>query len=267
MRAVRAFAGGRLLLAGLWLAGLGALAAALLGRLPRSPLLAGGLVVALLVSIAVGVMWQRCGFFARPVLRARGVPGQLALTFDDGPDPEVTPRVLELLAAAGQRATFFAIGERVARHPELARRIVEEGHELANHSFGHAWHLGLWPWRAVAAELERASRTLAEASGHAPRFFRPPAAVLTPRIAAGARRAGLTLVGYSLRSLDGSAVVPADHVMRRLRRGLSEGAILVLHDARVDGRAPASLGLLPELLEELRRRGLRSVTLSALLAD
>jgi peptidoglycan-N-acetylglucosamine deacetylase len=261
----RAFAGGRRLFVAWWLAGLGAFAGMLLHGLPASPGLALAILLALCLSIAVGVIWQRSGLLARPIIGVDGAGDRLALTFDDGPDPEVTPRVLEALAAAGQHATFFALGERVARHPELARRIVEEGHELANHSFAHAWHLGLWPAARVAGELSRCSRALQDAAGVRPRFFRPPAAVLTPRVAAGARRAGLLLCGHTLRSGDGSPYVPPERILARLQRALRPGAILVLHDGPVKGRPPASLALLPELLEELSRRGLRSETLSALL--
>ena len=263
----RAFAGGRLLFAVAWLGGVAAIASMPLGGLPASAWLATAILLALCLSIAAGVIWQRSGLLARPIVGVDGAGDRLTLTFDDGPDPEVTPKVLEALAAAGQHATFFALGERVARHPELARRIIEEGHELGNHSFAHAWHLGLWPTARVAGELERTSRAVEEATGVRPRFFRPPAAVLTPRVAAGARRAGLQLCGHTLRSGDGSALVPAGRILRRLRRALRPGAILVLHDARVRGRPPASLPLLPALLEELARRGLRSVTLGELLPD
>ena len=260
-----AFAGGRLLFATFWLAGLAGLASMPLGGLPASAWLAALIVLGLLVSIAAGVLWQRSGLLARPLIGFADAGDRLALTFDDGPDPEVTPRVLEALHAAGQRATFFARGDRVAQHPELAQRVVDEGHELGNHSFGHAWHLGLWLSARVADDLERTSRIIVEATGQRPRFFRPPAAVLTPRIAAGAGRAGLQLCGHSLRSGDGSPLVSSARILQRLRGALRSGAILVLHDARVQGQPPASLALLPGLLEEMRRRGLRSVTLGELL--
>lgn len=260
-----AFAGGRLTFALLWLLGLGAIASMGLGGLPASAGLALLIGLGLCVSIAVGVMWQRSGLLARPLIGFDGAGQRLALTFDDGPHPEVTPRVLELLSAAGQRATFFALGARVAEHPQLARRVVNEGHELGNHSFAHAWHLGLWPGHRVAEELERTAQVIEQATGQRPRCFRPPAAVLTPRVAGGARRAGLVLCGHSLRSGDGSSLVPPARIWKRLQRALRPGAILVLHDAPVEGAPPASLALLPQLLEEMRRQGLRSVTLSELL--
>jgi peptidoglycan/xylan/chitin deacetylase (PgdA/CDA1 family) len=257
----RARGTGRVIFVALWALGLAAIAALAAGLLPGGWPLLAAIALGLCVTIAIGVGIQGSGFLARPLNRVPGVADRLALTFDDGPDPAVTPRVLEQLAAAGARATFFVRADRLRAHPELARRIREGGHELANHSVGHRWHMALWPSAAIARDLEQASRLIAELGGEPPRFFRPPAAVLSPRIAAGAERAGLVLVGYSTRSLDGSPVVSARWARRRLERGLVGGAILLLHDRTIDGRAPVSLELLPALLEELRRRGLASVTL------
>jgi peptidoglycan/xylan/chitin deacetylase (PgdA/CDA1 family) len=262
------WSGGHFLFAALWLVGTVAIVSMALKAIPGGPVGITGVCLALATTVAVGVMSQRCGFFARPLNEVvDGAGCALALTFDDGPDPEHTPRVLELLAGAGARATFFVIGDKVARHPTLARRIAEEGHELANHTTSHHWHMALWPARAVAADLDVTSQLIASTTGQRPAFFRPPAAVLSPRIAVGARDARLALVGYTVRSGDGSAVVPARHVLRRLQRGLRPGAILMMHDGAVDGAAPASLEVLPALLSELRARGLRSVTLSELVGQ
>jgi len=256
---------GRLILAVMWIAGLGALAAMALGLAPAPPLGVAGIIFGLLVTIAIGCISQRCGFFARPVYKVRGATGRVALTFDDGPDEEFTPRVLELLAGAGQRATFFVVGERVRRHPELARRIVAEGHELGNHTLDHPWHMALWAPARIAAQLTEASRVIEEVTGVTPTLFRSPAAVLSPRIADGARRAGLTLVGYTVRSGDGSPVITSKAALPLLRWGLQEGGILTLHDSAVGGGAPISIEVLPELFAEMERRGLRSVPVSELL--
>jgi peptidoglycan/xylan/chitin deacetylase (PgdA/CDA1 family) len=255
---------GRLTFLGIWLAGLGALGAMGLGLVPGHPLVVAGVLSVMGIAVAVGVISQSCGIFASPLNRVPGAGSLLALTFDDGPDEEFTPLILDLLAAAGQHATFFVIGERLARCPEVARRAVREGHELACHSMAHRWHMALWPPSRVADDLRRVARLIRQAGGAKPRYFRPPAAVLSPRIAAGARLAGLTLVGYSMRSGDGSPVVPASVVLGRLRRGLEPGGILLLHDGRVGGRAPAACEVLPALLEEMRSRGLQSVPLSRL---
>jgi peptidoglycan/xylan/chitin deacetylase (PgdA/CDA1 family) len=257
---------GRYLFGGLWALGLALLTAIACGLLPPHPLGVLVIVVVLGVSIAVGVISQRCGFFAQPLIRVDGVADRLALTFDDGPDEEFTPKLLELLAQYDQRATFFVIGHKVKAHPDLVRRIVAEGHELGNHTLGHTWHLALWSAQRIAAELEQASALIEEVAGRRPALFRPPAGVLSPRIAAGARAAGLRLVGFTVRSGDGSPLVSARRALRRLRRGLRPGAILVLHDGVVGDRRPTSLDVLPRLCEEMTQNGLRSVPLGELIA-
>src|SRR5262245_36881891 len=115
---------------------LAALAAAAVGA--RAPVLIG-LGGAVCACVAVGMLLPRSGIFARPALGGRPGSGRIALTFDDGPDPEVTPRILELLAAHGQRATFFVIGRRAEAEPALVRAIAEQGHAIGNHSSTHAW--------------------------------------------------------------------------------------------------------------------------------
>jgi peptidoglycan/xylan/chitin deacetylase (PgdA/CDA1 family) len=255
---------GRVVFVALWLGGAGLLAAMAAGLLPGSALGAGAVVLGLCISVAMGVLSQRCGFFAAPLNRVPGTSGHVSLTFDDGPDRTFTPQVLDLLAAAGQRATFFVVGERVARHPELARRILAEGHELGNHSLAHRWDMALWPAARVAADQEEAARVIHEVAGVRPRLFRPPAAALSPRIARGTSLAGNVLVGFSTRSGDGSAAVPARVALARLTRGLKAGAILVLHDAAGGGRTPAVCEVLPELIRRMEARGLRSVPVSEL---
>lgn len=249
---------------GLWTVGLASTTAMALELVPGGGVGIAAVALGLSISIAVGVMSQRCGFFASPLNLVPGARGRLSLTFDDGPDPKFTHLLLDLLAAHGQRATFFVVGERLARHPELGRRIVKEGHELGNHSMRHRWHMALWPADRISHDLERTSALIQEHTGVVPVLFRPPVAVLSPRIEAGARRAGLTLVGYSVRSGDGSPVVPSAVVLSRLRNGLEEGAILLLHDGQVSGREPAFIQVLPQLFEEMAAAGLVSVPLSEL---
>jgi peptidoglycan/xylan/chitin deacetylase (PgdA/CDA1 family) len=256
---------GRILFAILWVAGLGSLAAMATGLLPAPPLAVAGIILGLCITIAIGCISQSCGFFARPIYRVTGVTGRLSITFDDGPDEEFTPQILDLLARHGQHATFFVVGDKVRRHPELARRIAAEGHELGNHTASHPWHIALWTPRRVAEELMRANQQIADVTGVTPRLFRSPAAVLSPRVARGARRAGLELVGYTIRSGDGSPVIPSSAALMVLRWGLEDGAILTLHDAAVSGRPPVSLTVLPRLFEEMERRNLISVTVSELL--
>jgi peptidoglycan/xylan/chitin deacetylase (PgdA/CDA1 family) len=187
---------------------------------------------------------------------------QLALTIDDGPHPDSTPRWLAALGAADVKATFFCPGARVDAFPELARAIVAGGHELANHSYTHPWNLAFFTQDHARAELLRAQRALQKVAAVGA-WFRPVAGVLSPPLAAAARGLGLVPVTWTARAYDGAgAGVGPAAALRRLGRGVVAGGILLAHDN------PGSPG--PEIVADLRaladRAGLKFVTLSALLA-
>ncbi|MHB8418422.1 MAG: polysaccharide deacetylase family protein [Myxococcales bacterium] len=260
----RASAWGRPLLWGLALLAAAAAGAALAGvAVPHWTLaVSGGLLVGL---VAAGVGWQPSGVFARPLLGVRTPWPELALTFDDGPNPEQTPALLDALEAHGHRATFFVVGSRAERHPELLREIVRRGHALANHSFFHSPLTTFRPPRRLEAELRRTGELLARAGAH-PRFLRAPVGLLSPRVARAARGAGLDLVGWTASARDGAPWRTAEDGVRRLRPRLAPGAILVLHDGpRSGGRPPLALPIFEALVADLESRGLRSVTLERLL--
>lgn len=223
----------------------------------------GGL---LLCTVLLGVLWPRAGVFARPLLR--GAPDQylLALTFDDGPDPVVTPKVLDLLDQHGQQATFFVIGARAERHPELVAEIARRGHLVENHSFRHSRLSPFFSAARLRADLQRAQETIARITGRTPRWFRPPIGLISPPIAAAARQVGLHLCAWTHRAGDGVSWTSAETAYARLERGLLPGAILVLHDAAErDSHPPVAPEVLKRLLPILAARGLRSVTLDTLI--
>ncbi len=215
---------------------------------------------------AWGVVNPRSSLYLPVWWRLPAGSPDVALTFDDGPHPEVTPRVLDLLAGAKQRATFFVIGENVRRHPALVRRIVDEGHAVGLHSDAHSWWFNCWPPSRVRRDLERCAASIADATGQpAPTLFRPPVGLKNPMVGFIAGRLGLTTVTWSARGLDtGSS--PADVVLARLERGLAPRAILALHDG-CEPLRPRSRELCPAvlapLLEHMRECGLRSVALAA----
>jgi len=189
--------------------------------------------------------------------------GEVALTFDDGPDPEVTPRVLDALDAAGLKATFFLIGERATRHAALAREIVRRGHAVENHSHRHSTAFGWYGLRRARREVEAAQGAIADATGVAPAFFRAPFGIRNPLLDPALARCGLRYVSWTRRGFDTVARDPR-RVLDRLAHGLAAGDILLLHDGitvrRRAGAAPA-LAVLPALAARLAAAGLRSVTL------
>ncbi len=231
---------------------------------PNALLVAPGLL--LLGLVGLGVARFQTGLFARPVIAAdpRRAGGRIALTFDDGPDPQSTRAVLDRLEGRGHRGTFFIIGERAERHPELVAELALRGHGIGNHSFDHA---NATPFRTVgrlAGELLRVNDLVERVAQIRPRWFRPPVGLLSPRVVAAAERARLELVGWSVRARDGVAHPSVDAAVQRLSRGLRPGAIVLLHDAPAQ-RAATVLAILDRLFDELDARGLRSVTLDDLL--
>ncbi len=194
--------------------------------------------------------------------RARG---EVALSFDDGPDPEVTPAVLDLLDAHGVRATFFCISRRAAAHPELCREIVQRGHAVENHSARHRHNFALLGPRGYARELQAGQDTLAAITGVVPVFLRAPAGLRNPFLWPAMARLGLRLASWTRRGYDTRTRDPA-RVLRRLVRGLRAGDILLLHDghaARTAAGRPVVLDVLPPLLGAIRATSLRPVTLRA----
>jgi peptidoglycan/xylan/chitin deacetylase (PgdA/CDA1 family) len=210
-------------------------------------------------------LWPRSTGLGPNVTRLPAdAPAQaLALTIDDGPDPDVTPAVLDLLRQHGAKATFFLIAERAEAHPALVRRIVAEGHAVGNHSYRHRHTFSLLGPRGFAAEIERAQQALQRLTGLRPQWFRAPAGLRNPFLDPVLHRLGLTLVSWTRRGYDTRERDPAT-VLARLIRGLRTGDILLLHDGHcaLDATGqPVVLEVLARLLEQSRRAGWRWVTL------
>jgi peptidoglycan/xylan/chitin deacetylase (PgdA/CDA1 family) len=195
---------------------------------------------------------------------AAAARGEIAITIDDGPDPAVTPRVLEVLAAHGARATFFCIGDRVAAHPNLAREIIRQGHSIENHSAHHRYHFSTFGPRRLAAEVDGAQQVIERVTGVRPLFFRAPAGLRNPLLQPVLAASGVRLASWTRRGFDTVSGDPA-RVSSRLCRGLGAGDILLLHDGRAataPSGVPVILEVLPSLLEALAAAGLRPVTLA-----
>lgn len=174
---------------------------------------------------------QLLGLLPERLVLVRGPrePGALYLSFDDGPHPEHTPRLLDLLATHGARASFFLVGQRIERHPKLVERIVAEGHALGNHSYSHPlFHrLGL---REQLDEVERTDRLLANFDRSVSHRFRPPRGVVSlPLLLAFARR-GRNLAYWSYDSLDYQPHPPAELAARLEQRPPVDGDVLLMHD-------------------------------------
>lgn len=189
--------------------------------------------------------------------------GEIALTIDDGPDPEVTPQVLDLLDRYGVKATFFCIGDKADRYPELCKNIVERGHAVENHSQRHPHYFSLLGSAGMAREIQAGQDSLIRITGQRPMFFRAPAGLRNPFLDPVLVRLGLRLAAWSRRGYD-TRTADAATVCRRLLHGMKAGSILLLHDgncARTPDGIPVLLEVLPSLISTAHAAGLRFVTL------
>ncbi len=239
---------GTLALPAAWPWALGALAAnhavlTLAGLLPRSTLLGPNLT---------------------RLPDAAAARNEIALTIDDGPDPAVTPRVLDLLDAAGVRASFFCIGWRARENPALCREIVARGHRVENHGDSHSSAFSAFGPGRIKADIAAAQATLSDITGQAPRFFRATAGLRNPFLDPVLAALDLRLAAWSRRAYDTREGRP-DVVLGRLTRGLGAGDILLMHDGHAaltpDGQ-PVILAVLPPLLRSLAEHELKPVTLA-----
>lgn len=230
----------------------------------------GAVVINHLLLTAVG-LWPRSNWLGPNWTRlpaAAAARNEIALTIDDGPDPLVTPRVLDMLDRYAARATFFCVGETAARYPEVCREIVRRGHAVENHSQRHRHTFSLLGPRGFMRELQAAQSTLGQITGQRPLFFRAPAGLRNPFLDPVLAQLGLTLASWSARGFD-TRIGDTERVKHALLRGLRAGAILLLHDgnaARSPRGIPVILEVLPTVLESAAAAGLRFVRLRDALA-
>jgi peptidoglycan/xylan/chitin deacetylase (PgdA/CDA1 family) len=248
-------------------------AAAWLARPPAWPW-ALGAVIASHAALAAAGLWPRSQLLGPNWTRlpahgglAQGAAPDVAITVDDGPDPDVTPQVLTLLDGYRASGTFFCIGDRVLRYPDLAQEIVRRGHVIENHSQRHRHNFSLLGPAGMNAEISRAQESIHRVTGSSPLFFRAPAGLRNPFLDPVLARLKLRLASWTRRGFD-TVRTDADAVFRRLAGPLQAGDILLLHDghaARCRSGQPVILEVLPRLLDALQARGLKSVTLRSVL--
>jgi len=231
-----------------------------------------GAVVANHGAITFAGLWPRSSLLGPNWTRlppAAAARKAVAITIDDGPDPATTPRVLDLLDAAGAKATFFCIGRKIESFRALTREIVDRGHAIENHSYRHTNYFSLLGPRRMAAELARAQDVIAEVTGTTPRFFRAPAGLRNPFLNPLLQKYDLRLASWTRRGFD-TVNGNADVVFRRVTRNLASGDILLLHDgnaARTASGAPVIYEVLPRMLRELATHGLQPIVMRDALAS
>jgi peptidoglycan-N-acetylglucosamine deacetylase len=189
----------------------------------------------------------------------------VSVTIDDGPDPNVTPQVLNILEKHRALATFFCVGERVLAHADIAQEIVRRGHAIENHSQRHRHNFSLLGPKSMSAEIARAQDSIERVTGVTPRFFRAPAGLRNPFLDPVLTHLNLTLASWTRRGFDTVDGDP-ETVLDRLTDGLAARDILLLHDghaARNAAGRPVILEVLPALLDALKLQRLETITLRA----
>ncbi|KVT16258.1 polysaccharide deacetylase [Burkholderia sp. MSMB1078WGS] len=232
------------------------------------PWAVGGVVASHLALTAAG-LWPRSTLLGPNWTRLPpGAGRRIALTIDDGPDPDVTPRVLDLLDRYDARATFFCIGDLARRHPRWVEAIVARGHAVENHSQRHSHTFSLSGPAALRREIAAAQQTLTDIAGTRPLFFRAPAGLRNPFLEPVLCELGLQLASWTRRGFDTRARNAAT-VTRRLLHGLDARDILLVHDGHAarDARGePVVLDVLHEVLRTAADAQLHWTTLRAALA-
>ena len=238
----------------------------------RDILAAAASATALAVAAVHGTFASTSSFWGKVIWRARDRTNPwVSLTFDDGPTAGSTDRVLDLLGKLGVEATFFVIGQNVARWPNLVRRMDAEGHIVANHTFDHGHFDMFRGWKYWQEQVARTNRLIEDLIGKKPAFFRPSMGFKTAPIHHAARGAGQTVVTWSRSARDGLSA-EATAILRRMTRVTGPGDILLMHDgvdpclrrARDRDRS-ATIRALGQLIGALHDRGLRAVRLDQLL--
>ena len=183
----------------------------------------------------------------------------VSLTFDDGPNPDFTPRILSLLKKHGAKATFFLIGKNAEKYPEIVHKIIEEGHSIGSHSYSHSKNFGFFSTEKIVAELILANSVLKKITGKELKMFRPPFGVTNPNIKKALKKIGHKSVGWSKRSLD-TTNLSEEKILKRITTNLKRGDIILLHDS-----SAKSFAVLEQLLLFLQSHELQSVPVDRLL--
>lgn len=210
--------------------------------------------IAMAVAILLGFLFYasysiKSQVYVRALCRVKMQEKVVYLTFDDAPDAVQTPKVLDVLKRNNIKAAFFCIGSRIAGCEPIVKRIAEDGHLIGNHSFSHKNAFPLLGRRKMVEDIERCQSELRRATGSDTQFFRPPFGVTNPHVAYAVRKLELKVIGWSIRTYDTNQP-PVEKVLRRIRRQLKSGSIILLHDG-ISG----SETLLQAVIDTIRSEG------------
>ena len=208
-------------------------------------------LIIILLAVTAFLVWACATISSGVWLKAecRGQGGRVYLTFDDGPEPGRTEKILDVLAERNAKAVFFLIGSKIEGNEAFVERMLAEGHRVGIHSWSHSWKFPLMSVSQMSDEIERCGNTLEGIAGGPVKFFRPPFGVVNPTVARVVRRFGLRTVGWSIRTFDTSLLGREggmERILEKVAGKLDDGAVILLHD-RLEGSAEL-LGAMLDLI-------------------
>ncbi len=232
------------------------LAAIIFDKLPWWSLFV--LILIWLLITGYGVANIRSGYFLKSLSNNSKInQRKIAITFDDGPDPN-TLEVLKILDKYGVRCTFFCIGKQVEKYPEIVREITKKNHVIGNHTFSHDKLIDMYGTERFTNEIKDADRIIEKYTTRRPLLFRPPYGITNPNIAKAVKATGHTVIGWNKRSFD--TTIPSEKViLRRITKNLKNGDVILLHDTKT-----ITLSVLEQLLLFLQRNNFTTVTIDEL---
>lgn len=222
----------------------------------------GYLIIFLLISFLIKFYASSSigsQYYVRAICYGNKDSNAIALTFDDGPVPDRTNRILDILKEKNVPAAFFCIGNRVDENQEILKRIDTEGHLIGNHSYYHKKTFPVQSLAAIAGELTKTDQSIETVIKKKPAYFRPPFGVTNPVVAGGVLYTGHAVIGWNVRSLD-AVIKNKKRLWKRITHNLGAGDIVLFHDY-----AELTVEILPEYIDHIRKSGLKIVRLDDLI--
>jgi len=228
-------------------------------RYHYSPAAYGWILLAYVTILFCGSYFIQLGFFFKSVCSGDGGKKEIALSFDDGPDPAFTPVILDLLKAEGVETIFFCIGKKIPDNEGILQRIIAEGHLIGNHSYSHHHLFDLFSPEKMHDDLQEMNAITKALTGLTPKFFRPPYGVTNPNLKKAVEQGNYTSIGWNLRSLD-TVIRDENRLLQKVLKRVKPGSILLFHDT-----SETTVKILRHLIRELRENGYAIVRLDKLI--
>lgn len=218
------------------------------------------LLIAYSFIVFWGCYYVGSNFFIKIICRANTHKKEIAISFDDGPATNYTKEILEILKAGQVKAAFFCIGNRIAGNEIILKQINEDGHLIGNHSYSHHFWFDMYTAKKMQEDLKQMDAEMERVTGLKPKLFRPPYGVTNPNLAKAIKNGGYTPVGWSVRSMD-TVIKDGKKLLDKINAGIKPGAVFLFHDT-----SKTTLNILPEFIQEVKKRGYSIIPLDKLLA-